>query len=53
LHASLLAEDEKLFQRLWKQYYKSISIQERKNPKVHRQLLPKRFWKYLPEKGVL
>jgi len=53
LHASLLAEDEKLFQKLWKQYYKSICIQERKNDKVHRQLLPKRFWKYLPEKGVL
>jgi len=53
LHASLLAEDEKLFQQLWKQYYRSICIQERKNDKVHRQLLPKRFWKYLPEKGVL
>ncbi len=53
LHASLLAEDEKLFQQLWKQYFKSICIQERKNDKVHRQLLPKRFWKYLPEKGVL
>ena len=53
LHPSLLAEDEKLFQRLWKQYYKSICIQERKNDKVHRQFLPKRFWKYLPEKGVL
>jgi probable DNA metabolism protein len=52
LHASLLAEDEKLFQKLWKQYYHSICIQERKNDKVHRQLLPKRFWKYLPEKGV-
>ncbi len=53
LHQSLLAEDEKLFQQLWKQYYQSICIWERKNPKVHRQLLPKRFWKYLPEKGVL
>lgn len=53
LHATLLAEDEKLFQQLWKQYYRSICIQERKNDKVHRQLLPKRFWKYLPEKGVL
>jgi probable DNA metabolism protein len=53
LHSSLLAEDEKLFQQLWKQYYRSICIQERKNPKVHRQLLPKRFWKYLPEKGIL
>ena len=52
LHSSLLAEDEKLFQKLWKQYYKSICIQERKNDKVHRQHLPKRFWKYLPEKGA-
>ncbi len=50
LHSSLLAEDEKHFQKLWKQYYSSICIQERKNNKVHRQLLPKRFWKYLPEK---
>ena len=53
LHASLLAEDERLFQQLWQQYYKSICIQERKNDKVHRQLLPKRFWKYLPEKGII
>ena len=53
LHTSLQAEDEKLFQRLWKQYFKSICIQERKNDKVHRQFLPKRFWKYLPEKGIL
>jgi len=53
LHSSLLAEDEKLFQQLWKQYYHSICIQERKNEKVHRQLLPQRFWKYLPEKGIL
>ncbi len=53
LHTSLLAEDEKLFQQLWKQYFKSICIQERKNDKVHRQLLPKRYWKYLPEKTAL
>lgn len=53
LHTALLADDEKLFQQLWKQYYKSICIWERKNPKVHRQLLPQRFWKYLPEKGIL
>lgn len=53
LHHSLLADDEKLFQQLWRQYYHSICIQERKNEKVHRQLLPKRFWKYLPEKNIL
>ena len=51
LHPSLLAEDEKLFQKLWKHYFKSICIEERRNDKVHRQHLPKRFWKYLPEKG--
>ena len=53
LHSSLLAEDEKLFQQLWKQYYHSICIEERKNKKAHLQQLPKRFWKYLPEKGIL
>lgn len=53
LHQSLLAEDEKLFQKLWKQYFKSICIEERRNDKVHRQHLPQRFWKYLPEKGIL
>jgi probable DNA metabolism protein len=42
--------NEKLFQKLWKNYYDSININERKNLKVHMQFLPKRFWKYLPEK---
>jgi probable DNA metabolism protein len=53
MHNSLLADDEKLFQKLWKQYYHSICIQERKNEKLHRQHLPKRFWKYLPEKSAI
>ena len=47
---SVLSEDEKLFQNLWKIYFKEIEIKERHNPKLHRQLMPKRFWKYLPEK---
>lgn len=41
---------EKLFQKLWKSYYDNINIKERKNIKVHMQFLPKRFWKFLPEK---
>ncbi|MDR2938112.1 MAG: TIGR03915 family putative DNA repair protein [Prevotellaceae bacterium] len=44
------AEDEQLFQQLWKGYFKAIAIKERTNLKLHRQLLPKRFWKFLPEK---
>jgi probable DNA metabolism protein len=50
LHDRQAAEDEKYFQHLWKNYFKSISIAARANPRLHRQLLPKRFWKFLPEK---
>ncbi len=41
---------EQDFQNLWKQYFKSIAIQQRKNPKLQKQFMPKRFWKYLIEK---
>lgn len=41
--------DEKIFTDLWKTYFKSINIEERKNLKLQRQLMPKRFWKLLPE----
>ncbi len=47
---SIMDRDEQLFQELWKSYFKSMCIVERLNPKLHRQLLPKRFWKYLIEK---
>lgn len=50
LDEELLAEDEKIFQKLWKEYFKFITIKERLNPKLHRQHLPVRFWKYLTEK---
>ena len=46
----LWAEEEKLFQTLWKTYFKTVAIKERTNPKLHRQNLPVRFWKYLTEK---
>ena len=35
---------------MWKTYFKSIAIKERLNPKLHRQHMPARFWKYMPEK---
>ena len=46
----MMAGDEQLFQELWRSYFKSLCIKERINPKLHMQLLPKRFWKYLTEK---
>jgi len=50
LNENLYDEKERLFQDLWKNYFKHITIKERINPKLHRQNLPRRFWKYLTEK---
>jgi probable DNA metabolism protein len=41
---------EKAFQDLWNDYLKAVTIQERRNLKLQRQHMPKRFWKYLTEK---
>lgn len=50
ISAHLLADNEHLFQQMWKRYFKAITIRERINPKLHRQHLPRRYWKYLTEK---
>ncbi len=50
LDESLMDKDEKLFQELWKTYFKAICIKERWNPRKHRQDMPVRYWKYLTEK---
>lgn len=42
--------NEEFFQELWKQYFKSTNIVERKNLKLHLRHVPKRYWKYLTEK---
>lgn len=44
------SEKEQHFQQLWQQYFKSTTIEERKNTKLHLQHLPKRYWKLLTEK---
>ena len=46
----IIAADEKLFQQMWRDYFKALTIKERINPKLHRQNMPRRFWKYLTEK---
>jgi len=50
LDESLMADDEKLFQDLWKGYFKAIAIKERINPRKQKQDMPVRFWEYLTEK---
>jgi probable DNA metabolism protein len=37
------------FSALWKGYYKSANIKERKNPKLQKRCLPVKYWKHLTE----
>ena len=51
LNKSVKAEKEDYYQQLWKTFYKSINIKERKNTRLMLHWLPRRYWKYLPEKS--
>ncbi len=46
----LLAEDEPLYQQLWKRYFQRANIPARKNMKLHIRHIPKRYWRHLTEK---
>jgi probable DNA metabolism protein len=50
LDEALMAEDEKKYQDLWKNYFKAMTIKERINPRLHKKNMPVRFWRYLTEK---
>jgi len=47
------AEEEERFQDLWKGFFRSIAIESRKNLKLQRQFMPKKYQKYLLEKEEL
>jgi probable DNA metabolism protein len=55
--AKILVQDETFavdgggdeWEDLWRHYHKTINNESRKNPGLQRQLMPKRYWKYLPE----
>ena len=49
---NLLNEREEKYQVLWKSYFDNINIKERQNLRLQRQHMPKRFWKFLPEKWI-
>lgn len=42
---------EKSYQVLWKCYFESVNIKERKNMKLHIQHVPKRYWNLMTEKS--
>jgi probable DNA metabolism protein len=43
-------QEESYYQELWQGFFKSIAIENRKNSRLQRQYMPKRYWKYLVEK---
>lgn len=45
-----LSSCEERYQLMWKAYYDHIAIEERKNPKLQSQMMPKKYWKFLTEK---
>lgn len=38
------------YQEIWDQYFREIAIAERRNPRLQRQRMPVRYWRYLVEK---
>ena len=50
LARELLTSDEADYQALWKTYFHSVDIPERRNMKLHLRHVPRRYWKYLVEK---
>lgn len=48
-----LHPNEAAMQRYWQEYFRRIAIAERKNPRLQQQMMPKKYWKHLPEKQSL
>ena len=44
-----ISEEEQKYQELWKLFFNTISIPERKNSKCQMQYMPKKYWKDLIE----
>jgi len=44
-----LSED--IYSGLWKNFYSSIAIKDRTNPRLQKQFMPVRYWKHLVEKS--
>jgi probable DNA metabolism protein len=43
--------DDNFYRTLWQHYYDAINIIERKNTRQMNRAMPRRYWKYLPEKN--
>jgi probable DNA metabolism protein len=42
-------KEETAYRRLWKQFYETIAIEGRNNPRCRMSFMPKRYWRNLTE----
>ncbi|MDR0709866.1 MAG: TIGR03915 family putative DNA repair protein, partial [Spirochaetaceae bacterium] len=43
------AREQVPWEEVWRTYHRSVNNEARKNPKLQRQFMPERYWKYLTE----
>jgi probable DNA metabolism protein len=44
-----IAEESELYETLWKEFFKTIAVEDRLNPRLQKQMMPARYWKHLTE----
>jgi probable DNA metabolism protein len=49
--ARLAEKEEDKFRDLWSAYYDAVNIAERRNTRQMTRLLPRKYWRYLPERS--
>ena len=49
IHTSNLSSEEEHIEEMWKSFYKTIGIKERKNERGRMNFMPKKYWKYITE----
>jgi len=43
------SKNEQKYEELWKTFYQTIGIEERKNERCRQNFMPKKYWKYITE----
>jgi probable DNA metabolism protein len=52
-HLPQVSTDERQWQRLWKTFYDSVAIDERRNEELRRHFMPKRLWRNITEMNMV
>ena len=45
----LYTKDEQQYQELWRGYFRTAAIDQRRNQALQKQFIPMRYWQYLTE----